>query len=1503
MTPSAVATAAAPPSASASACSSPSSSSSPLSSPPSAPSPRSAFSFPEDDRQQCQAEKQTAVEPHARCPFGSAGRRGGFDGAAEDGACQGGDGGRWLHAGDDQLGAREWAAAAAAAAATAERPALKSPQSPPGWLVWAPEAQQPPAATPAPEAPAPPPATAAAEPADLPLYPPGRHTAASSACPSDATSRAACLPTVGGASPSGLPVGSASSAWSSASASHDRDQDSLKPLFHVMPVSGWGSDPNGPIFYKGRYHLFYQAVAGTCQWHWGVGWEHVVSTDLAHWERLPPAIFPTPGGPDADGCFSGSIAVDPHSGVPVCFYTGARLRTNADVPLPHPPPSHDMGLPHFESQCCAVCDPDDELLAKWRKVPMPLMELPHTGQLEAWRDPWFVEQGDGRGKEWTMLIGSGLKGQGGTVLVYRTQDLTRGWRFISDMCSWPDTRMGVVWECPFLVQLQPLPLCAHVLPTTDLAADPAAAPQPPPPLAAAAAAADPAAAAPPAAPEASTTLEALPGKAAAGGGEAESGAGSDAASGSSSGQESTTDVLYSGSRSSRSSSSGGGGGGADGYGTAELGNKDDSLVCVDGVPFEGADGRQKQQLAAAVAAAPSWASSLAPPLPEQSAALPPTDAVTAAAAAAKPPDSQTDSVAKLVDELMVAVVSEQGHRGDNGVAGGTEDDAFTSVGPAAAASILPGADVIDVSVTAAAPPPPPPPADVLGSQGPAGAVTTITVRHAASVLVASVLDGTDGGSAAAAAAADGGGRAMDSTAAATDAVAPPRVARQPPPPSPTPPSPTPPPLTPVPSQLPSPSPPRPDAAAAVTGVRRRRPSLVSSALTASATVPADAAGDRAVLQDLHSMVKQVMEAHQARARAEADAAAVKADRGGGGATAAAATRDSDGGGCKLRYCPGVMGHSAVPEPNTEIEQLPVPVTMRYHKAQPLLPPPPPPTESAMAAPTSIDSVLKDAATDASDGTGVAAGAASGGGGGGGGGGAGHMPRHADVDSTSGHAYASRVPPRRRWLFGNAPDGCHISGDLVGTRPIFWMGEYDSRAAKYDIANAIGAAPLDIGNCLYAPACFQDLQGRHILWGYMKELRRVPPAPALCDKYSYAGCVSLPRALYIRGDKLFQLPLPELTALRSDVAVHVSQVALTHGSPWRLSGVRGLHLDVELAVSPGTAQRTVVLFHSWRPHGRGAAALVYDWTSRRLYVVFEAMHPRRQALWRGCGPLRQPQKPLQVNKAPRIAPMQVPPPHDPGSQLQQQQQPQRHLPAANRMHGHSPSRSHRHADEGQPHAQEEDGRADGGFATAADAMTHGSAHAMTHGSIDPATPPYPLSDEELDEGGIEEPQPHQHHRHHQQQQQQQGHGQQGQQGQEQASERRQAESPPPPRTTRFQRGLEDWLWMRRGQAGGELDLPPGSPLRLRLFLDASCLEVFTGSGQVLTTRVYRGHPPLHPHPHPHAAAATAVDSGGPDPGIEILAVGGSCSLDDLHAYEVHSAWVREGDAPLDGFVRK
>ncbi len=47
----------------------------------------------------------------------------------------------------------------------------------------------------------------------------------------------------------------------------------------------------------------------TCQWFWGLCWDHVVSSDLVHWERLPIALAPSPDWLDVDGCFSGSIQV------------------------------------------------------------------------------------------------------------------------------------------------------------------------------------------------------------------------------------------------------------------------------------------------------------------------------------------------------------------------------------------------------------------------------------------------------------------------------------------------------------------------------------------------------------------------------------------------------------------------------------------------------------------------------------------------------------------------------------------------------------------------------------------------------------------------------------------------------------------------------------------------------------------------------------------------------------------------------------------------------------------------------------------------------------------------------------------------------------------------------------------------------------------------------------------------------------------------------------------
>jgi beta-fructofuranosidase len=215
--------------------------------------------------------------------------------------------------------------------------------------------------------------------------------------------------------------------------------DPLRPRFHFLPPAGWMNDPNGPLFHDGRYHLFYQYNPRAAVWG-HIQWGHAVSRDMIHWRHAPIALAPTPGGPDADGVFSGTAVVD--GDTVHMLYTGVRASPLATATI------KDGHPPLVETQCLATARDAD--LLRWEKRPAPVIAAPPPGLVvNGFRDPAPWRQGDG----WCMLLGSGIAGRGGAILLYRSKDLIR-WDYAGIFAKRSETGAfdtfdpWEVWECP-----------------------------------------------------------------------------------------------------------------------------------------------------------------------------------------------------------------------------------------------------------------------------------------------------------------------------------------------------------------------------------------------------------------------------------------------------------------------------------------------------------------------------------------------------------------------------------------------------------------------------------------------------------------------------------------------------------------------------------------------------------------------------------------------------------------------------------------------------------------------------------------------------------------------------------------------------------------------------------------------------------------------------------------------------------------------------------------------
>ncbi len=74
----------------------------------------------------------------------------------------------------------------------------------------------------------------------------------------------------------------------------------------------------------------------------------------------------------------------------------------------------------------ALCGSGDVDLIRWHKQEEPIIpHPPENMKLTGFRDPYIIQQGHGQQK-WKMLLGSGIEGQGGTLLVYETTHLSSG---------------------------------------------------------------------------------------------------------------------------------------------------------------------------------------------------------------------------------------------------------------------------------------------------------------------------------------------------------------------------------------------------------------------------------------------------------------------------------------------------------------------------------------------------------------------------------------------------------------------------------------------------------------------------------------------------------------------------------------------------------------------------------------------------------------------------------------------------------------------------------------------------------------------------------------------------------------------------------------------------------------------------------------------------------------------------------------------------------------------
>lgn len=200
----------------------------------------------------------------------------------------------------------------------------------------------------------------------------------------------------------------------------------LRPRFHFTPARNFMNDPNGLVFYKGEYHLFYQHNPFGATWG-HMSWGHAVSPDMLRWQHLPVALS------EEDGVmiFSGSVVVDGQNSSGFCEAKDGDRSCLVAVYTGH---GHGK-----QTQNLAYSNDRGRTWTKYARN--PVIDL----GLKDFRDPkvFWAEPT----QRWIMVT---VLPDQHKVRFFSSPDL-KAWTALSDFG--PAGATGGVWECPDLFRL------------------------------------------------------------------------------------------------------------------------------------------------------------------------------------------------------------------------------------------------------------------------------------------------------------------------------------------------------------------------------------------------------------------------------------------------------------------------------------------------------------------------------------------------------------------------------------------------------------------------------------------------------------------------------------------------------------------------------------------------------------------------------------------------------------------------------------------------------------------------------------------------------------------------------------------------------------------------------------------------------------------------------------------------------------------------------------------